>query len=107
MRNGADEVVYPEKQIGIWAAVRFSSENIFDYVQLTPDYSINEISVPNSWIGKSMLELDIRRKYHINILATKINGILDPLPSAEHTFEESVNILILAQNSDLQKFLRF
>ena len=94
-------------QIGNWAAVRFSSENIFDYVQLTPDYSIYEISVPNSWIGKSMLELDIRRKYHINILATKINGILDPLPSAEHTFEESENILILAQNSDLQKFLRF
>lgn len=54
-----------------------------------------------------MLELDIRRKYHINILATKFNGILDPLPSAEHTFQESENILILAQNSDVQKFLRF
>ena len=92
LRNGADEVVYPEKQIGNWAAVR---------------YSIYEIAVPTAWIGKTMLELDIRRKYHINILATKINGILDPLPSAEHTFEESENILILAQNSDVQKFLRF
>ena len=99
--------VYPEKQIGNWAAVRFSSENIFDYVQLTPEYSIYEIAVPTAWIGKTMLELDIRRKYHINILATKINGILDPLPSAEHTFQESENILILAQNSDVQKFLRF
>ena len=89
------------------AAVRFSSDNIFDYVQLTPEYSIYEISVPTSWIGKSMLELDIRRKYHINILATKLNGILDPLPSAEHTFQESENILILAQNSDVQKFLHF
>lgn len=107
LRNGADEVVYPEKQIGNWAAVRFSSENIFDYVQLTPEYSIYEIAVPTAWIGKTMLELDIRRKYHINILATKINGILDPLPSAEHTFQESENILILAQNSDVQKFLRF
>ena len=97
LRNGADEVVYPEKQIGNWAAVRFSSENIFDYVQLTPEYSIYEIAVPTAWI----------RKYHINILATKINGILDPLPSAEHTFQESENILILAQNSDVQKFLRF
>ena len=107
LRNGADAVVYPEKQIGNWAAVRFSSENIFDYVQLTPEYSIYEIAVPTAWIGKTMLELDIRRKYHINILATKINGILDPLPSAEHTFQESENILILAQNSDVQKFLRF
>ena len=84
LRNGADEVVY-----------------------LTPEYSIYEIAAPTAWIGKTMLELDIRRKYHINILATKINGILDPLPSAEHTFQESENILILAQNSDVQKFLRF
>lgn len=63
--------------------------------------------MPNSGIGKVMLELVFEEMYHINILATKINGILDPLPSAEHTFEESENILILAQNSDLQKFLRF
>ena len=67
----------------------------------------DEVAVPTAWIGKTMLELDIRRKYHINILATKFNGILDPLPSAEHTFQESENILILAQNSDVQKFLRF
>lgn len=105
LRNGADEVVYPEKQIGNWAAVRFSSDNIFDYVQLTPDYSIYEISVPNNWVGKSMLELNVRRKYHINILATKSDGILDPLPSVDHTFTENETILILAQNTDIQKFL--
>ena len=105
LRNGADKVVYPEKQIGNWAAVRFSSDNIFDYVQLTPDYSIYEISVPKNWIGKSMLELNVRRKYHINILATKNDGILDPLPSVDHTFTENETILILAQNTDIEKFL--
>ena len=105
LRNGADKVVYPEKQIGNWAAVRFSSDNIFDYVQLTSDYSIYEISVPKNWIGKSMLELNVRRKYHINILATKNDGILDPLPSVDHTFTENETILILAQNTDIQKFL--
>lgn len=105
LRNGADKVVYPEKQIGNWAAVRFSSDNIFDYVQLTSDYSIYEISVPKNWIGKSMLELNVRRKYHINILATKNDGILDPLPSVDHTFTENETILILAQNTDIEKFL--
>lgn len=106
LRNGADEVVYPEKQIGNWAAVRFSSDNIFDYVQLTPEYSIYEISVPHEWVGKTLLELNIRRKYHINILATKQNGILDPLPSVDHTFMENETVLILVKNCDAQKFLK-
>ena len=105
LRNGADEVVYPEKQIGNWAAVRFSSENIFDYVKLTPEYSIYETAVPESWIGKSMLELNVRRKYHVNILATKQDGILDPLPSPEHQFSKDETILILGDNEDIQKIL--
>ena len=105
LRNGADEVVYPEKQIGNWAAVRFSSENIFDYVKLTPEYSIYETAVPESWIGKSMLELNVRRKYHVNILATKQDGILDPLPNVDHIFTDNETILILVDNNDIDKFL--
>ena len=105
LRNGADEVVYPEKQIGNWAAVRFSSENIFDYVKLTPEYSIYETAVPESWIGKSMLELNVRRKYHVNILATKQDGVLDPLPNVDHIFTDNETILILVDNNDIDKFL--
>lgn len=106
LRNGADQVVYPEKQIGNWAAVRFSSDLIFDYVQLTPEYSIYEVKVPKNWIGKTMLELNIRRNYNVNILATKQNGILNPMLSADHIFNDQETILILGANKKLEKLLK-
>ncbi len=52
LRNGADDVIYPERQMANWAAVRYSSGHIFDYVELTPEYSIFETAVPESWVGK-------------------------------------------------------
>lgn len=106
LRNGADQVVYPEKQIGNWAAVRFSSDNIFDYVQLTPDYSIYEMSVPTKWIGKTVLELDVRKKHHLNILAYKKDGIFNPLPNVDHKFSSDETILVLGNNQDIQRILK-
>ena len=57
LRNGADDVIYPERQMATWAAVRYSSDHVFDYVELTKEYSIYETTVPTAWIGKSILEL--------------------------------------------------
>ena len=51
LRNGADEVVYPERQMAGWAAVRYSSDHIFDYIQLPPDPSIYDVAVPVRWEG--------------------------------------------------------
>ena len=75
LRNGADEVIYPEKQMANWAAVRYSGDHIFDYVQLTPDHSIYETAVPESFVGKTAVELAVRQKYRVNILATKLSLI--------------------------------
>lgn len=107
LRNGADEIIYPEKQMADWAAVRYSSDHIFDYVELTPGYSIFETEVPSSWVGKTMMELAVRQKYHINILATRRDGRLDPLPGAGHCFRSDESIFILGNDRDVQKFLRF
>ncbi len=106
LRNGADDVIYPEKQMANWAAVRYSSEHIFDYVELTPEYSIFETAVPKDWVGKTMLELNVRQKYRINILATKRDGVLDPLPGAAHRFQADETMFILGDNRDTQRFLR-
>ncbi|MDD5932138.1 MAG: TrkA family potassium uptake protein [Oscillospiraceae bacterium] len=105
LRNGADDVVYPEKQMASWAAVRYSSDHIFDYVELTEDHSIFETAVPGDWVGKTVVELAVRQKYRINILATKKNGKLDPLPGPNHCFQADETILILGANRDIQKFL--
>ncbi|SFP83698.1 trk system potassium uptake protein TrkA [Oscillibacter sp. PC13] len=105
LRNGADDVIYPEKQMASWAAVRYSSDHIFDYVELTPDHSIFETAVPASWVGKTVVELAVRQKHHINILATKRKGKLEPLPGAAHCFQADETMFILGDNRDIQKFL--
>ena len=74
LRNGADHVVYPEKQVAKWAAIRYSSNHIFDYVEIDDQHAIFEVEIPERWIGKSVGELDIRRKYGINILGIKRSG---------------------------------
>lgn len=105
LRNGADDVIYPEKQMASWAAVRYSSDHIFDYVELTAEYSIFETAVPAAWVGHTIMELNVRQKNRINILATKRNGKLDPLPGAAHCFQADETMLILGGNHDIQRFL--
>ena len=74
LRNGADAVVFPERELGYWTAIRYSSENISDYVELSDGYAIFEIKVPDRWSGKRIVDLDVRRKFHINILGIRSPG---------------------------------
>ena len=105
LRNGADDVIYPERQMASWAAVRYSADHIFDYIELTDDHSIFETAVPASWVGKTIVELAVRQKYHINVLATKHDGKLEPLPGPAHCFQADETIFILGSNRDAQRFL--
>ena len=74
LRNGADEVVYPEKQMAFWTAIRYSSDHIFDYIALGDDHAIFEVEVPDNWVGKTIGQLDVRKRFHVNIMAIKQNG---------------------------------
>ena len=73
LRNGADEAVYPERQLANWTAIRVSSEHIFDYIELDKNHAIYELDVPASWIGKTISEVDVRNRYHINVIGIKID----------------------------------
>ena len=103
LRNGADEIVYPEKQLAVWTAIRYSSDHILDYIELTGDYAIFEISVPKEWVGKTVGELDIRQKYSINIMALKDNGELKMKLGADTRFGENQSMLVLGNNHDIYK----
>ena len=105
LRNGADDVIYPEKQMASWAAVRYTADHVFDYVELTPEHSIFETAVPASWVGKTVVELAVRQKYRINILATKQNGVVAPLSGGSHVFSNGERVLVMASDKDIQKFL--
>lgn len=102
-RNGADYVVYPEKQLALWTAIRYSSDHIFDYVELDSDYAIFEVAVPRAWIGKSVQMLDIRKKYHLNIIAIRKNGRLHPEVMPDDYFSSDETILVIGKNKNIQK----
>ena len=106
LRNGADEVVYPEKQVANWAAIRYTADHIRDYIEVDDAHGIFEVEVPEEWIGKTVGELDIRRKYSINIMATKENGKINMAVSPETVLTDNITLLVLGAYKELQKCFR-
>ncbi|MBQ8329618.1 MAG: TrkA family potassium uptake protein [Lachnospiraceae bacterium] len=103
LRNGADEVINPEKQIAQWAAIRYTSNHILDYINLDDDHAIYEVSVPKDWIGKSIGQIDIRKRYGINILAIKENGKMNLSVTPETILNENKTMLVLGERKSMQK----
>ena len=106
LRNGADEVIYPEKQVANWAAIRYTADHIRDYIEVDEGHAIFEVEVPEGWIGKTVGELDIRRKYSINIMATKENGKINMAVSPETVLTDKITLLVLGAYKELQKCFR-
>lgn len=103
LRNGADEVVYPEKQVAEWAAIRYTADHILDYIELDDSHAIFEVSVPKNWLGKTIGQLDVRKKYNINIMATKFQGNMNSFVSPDTLLTEEITLLVLGEYKALQK----
>ena len=106
LRNGADHVVYPEKQVAKWAAIRYTADHIFDYIEIDEQHAIFEVEVPEGWVGKSIGELDIRRKFGINILGIKHSGKTDVSITPDTVLSGEMTILALGEYKALQKCFR-
>lgn len=104
LRNGADEVVYPEKQLASWTAIRYTADHILDYVELDDDYSIFELDIPKEWCGKTIGTLNIRQKFGINILGIRENGILNMNITPETNLSKENSILVLGRQKAIQKY---
>ena len=102
-RNGADEIVYPEKQLADWTAIRYTADHILDYIELDEDHAIFEITVPEKWIGKSVGEVDVRKKHGINIMAVKRSGKMDMNITPQTIFTLNDTILVLGNRKNMQK----
>ena len=104
LRNGADEVLYPEKQLAKWTAIRFgSNHDIFDYIELDDSHAIYEVSIPDSWHGKSIGQIDIRKKYNINILGVKQEGKINVEITPATVMNKKETLLVLGEYKALQK----
>ena len=104
---GADEIIYPEKQMADWAAVRYSDDHVYDYTRLSSDHAIYETEIPDAWVGHTIIDLGIRPRYRLNILAVRRNGEVDPMPSPSFQFQANDPVVLLGSDKDVQKFLRF
>ena len=106
LRNGADEVIYTEKETAERLAVKFGSDSIFNYIELNKDFSIYEISVPNGWVGKSILQKNVRSKYNVSILAIKVGDNMYPLPHPDHIFTEDEILMVLGRDEDVERLIK-
>lgn len=105
LRNGADEVVYPDKDMAEKLAYRKNANNVFDFIELSDHISIYEIPLIPSWYGKTIAQVNVRSNYHINIIAIKANGELLPLPKADHVFQSNEHIIVIGDKQDVSKIV--
>ena len=105
LRNGADEVFYPDRDIAERLAVKYSANHVFDYFELSKDYSIFEIQPKAAWIGRTIEEADIRANYHINVFGIKKNTEVVVLPRADYVMHEKDHLLVVGLTKDIDRLL--
>ena len=103
LRNGADEIVYPEKQLASWMAIKYSADHILDYIEIDNEHAIFEVSVPKEWIGKTIGEIDISKQYGINILGIKDGNKLSVDVTPSQVLNSELSLLVIGDYKRLQK----
>lgn len=106
LRNGADEVIYPDRDIAEKLAVRYSANHVFDYIELTDEYSIYEIPPLPSWVNKSIKDLSIRNRYHISILGVKTGGKAKLMPQADYVIKPEEHLMVIGKKKDIDNILK-
>ena len=104
-RNGADEVIFPDRDVAAKLAVRLSADNVFDYINLADGYSIYEIAPRRDWVGKSVLDLNFRARYHLSIIGVKYGDHTRILPGADYTFKADEHLMVIGLQKDIEKIL--
>ncbi|MBQ2896095.1 MAG: TrkA family potassium uptake protein [Oscillospiraceae bacterium] len=103
LSNGADEVVYPEKQVARWAAIRYSADHVLDYIELSGDYAIFQVEAPGSWQGRTVGELNVRKKYNINILAVCSDGTMETFITPDTLLRPGCVLMVMGRLREVQR----
>lgn len=105
LKIGADDIIYPERDMARRAAVRFSARGAFDYIELSPEYAVFEMAPPESWVGRSVKNVDVRSRHRLNIIGVKDNGKVQPMTSADHIFREGEHLIIAGEQKDVLRLM--
>lgn len=103
---GADDVVYPERDMAQRTAVRYSAKGAFDYIELSPEYAIMEIEVPCNWIGRGIRDLDIRTRYQVNVIGVRNGKHILPVISVDHIFGAQEHVIVAGAQKDILKMIK-
>lgn len=103
---GADEIVYPDKDIAESLAKKFNNNNVFDYIELSDDYAIYETPIIPTWKNKTILEINVRKNYNINIVAVKMGDKLTSSPGPDFVFQEGAHIIWIGSKKELKKITK-
>ena len=103
---GADDVIYPERDMAQRAAMRYSMNNVLDYIELADDYALFELETPENWAGRSALELNVRAQYNLNIIGIKRAGHVIPYTDAGQPLHQGENLLICGGTADIKRMSR-
>lgn len=103
MKIGANEVIYPEKDMAEKLAIKHNATKIFDYIELTNDYALYEIPVVPTWVNKSILEVDVRKVFHVNIVAIKKGEEIVSSPEPSYIFDDNDHIILIGKQSNVYK----
>lgn len=107
LRNGADHVVYAEREVAERLAVRYGTgSSVFDYVELTPEYGIYEIGLPEGWEGHGILEKEVRTRHHVIVLAIKRGQRLFPMPHPDYVFAEGETLMVMGSHKDIKELAK-
>ena len=106
LKNGADQIVYPEKQFAIWTAIRYGSDHVSDYIRLDADNAIFEVDIPKHWIGRTVQQINIRKQFQINIVAIKKDGQLNSEVGPEYCFTGEETMLVIGKYNNIKKCFR-
>lgn len=106
LQNGADEVVYPERDTAYRLAVEYDNTSVFDYFQLSRDTGIFEIAPPDSWVGKSLLSINVRKIHNLTVIAYKNGDIITPINSPDYTFSKNEHVIVMGTKSDIKKIVK-
>jgi len=107
LRNGADKVIYPEKQVARWAAIRYSSDHLLEYIELDDTHSIYEVAIPEEWLGKTIVQLDVRRKYELTIIGIRDNDVMSFNVKPDTVLTKGMSLLVLGEYKKLKKCFKF
>ncbi len=106
LRNGADQVIYPERDIAERIAITAGSNRIFDFIELSEDLGVYEVKPMKKWIGKTIREVNVRVNYNVSILAYRKDGKLVPMPSPDYVFVEDEHLMVISSKNDIDAITR-